>query len=64
MKKIANEKKKDKYPCPSCGKRVFDARDGDTAVITLKCPHCKQIVDVPVFARDKSPPDTIHSSYG
>ena len=62
MSKDKNERK-DKYPCPVCKKRVFDARDGDEAVITLRCLHCREIVEVPVFTRDK-PPNAKRDSYG
>ena len=44
---------KERYPCPNCKKRVFDARDEDKAVITLKCPHCRQIIDVIVSTQGK-----------
>lgn len=32
--------------CPTCRRRIFDTTDSSNAVIDIKCPHCKQIVQV------------------
>ncbi|HCG62345.1 MAG TPA: hypothetical protein DIW48_00675 [Sphaerochaeta sp.] len=41
--------------CPKCGKRAFDTTGfhqvNQPIVIRLKCPQCRQFVDVPI-ARD------------
>jgi len=40
---------KQMYKCPECERRIFDAAEGDKATITIKCPKCKRVVDVPVL---------------
>jgi hypothetical protein len=38
--------------CPNCGKRAFDTtgfhQESQPIVIRLKCPQCRQFVDVPI----------------
>ena len=36
--------------CPECGRRVFDVhgQPGSLISIRLKCPHCRNIVYIPI----------------
>lgn len=36
--------------CPVCDKRVFDVSGGPgiTVQVRLKCPHCRQIIIIPI----------------
>ena len=43
-------KAKRRYYCPHCHKRIFDAEESDTAVITIKCNKCRRIVVVFVMS--------------
>jgi hypothetical protein len=38
--------------CPRCGRRAFDILPlpNEQVEITLKCPHCHQIVAVPCYS--------------
>jgi len=38
--------------CPVCERRVFDASDlsGNPVRVRLKCPHCRNIVKIPISA--------------
>lgn len=46
--------------CPNCGKRVFDASGihpvEQPVEISLKCPHCRRIVEVPIAPHMCLPP--------
>ena len=41
--------------CPLCGKRAFDTsrlhNTKEPVEISLKCPHCRNIVSVPITER-------------
>ena len=39
-------------PCPVCGKRVFDVTGlpDEPVRVSIKCPHCRNIVDIPICA--------------
>ena len=37
---------KRKIKCPICKKRALDAEDNSTGEISIKCPHCKNIVSI------------------
>ncbi len=45
--------------CPLCGKRVFDTsklhNTEEPLEISLKCPHCRNIVCVPITERMSLP---------
>jgi len=32
--------------CPICNQRLFDAREGDKAMIDIKCTRCGKVVQV------------------
>ena len=32
--------------CPTCKRRIFDTTDNSLGLIDIKCPHCKQVVQV------------------
>jgi len=36
--------------CPECGRRVFDVHGQPSSLICirLKCPHCRNIVNIPI----------------
>ena len=38
--------------CPICERRVFDVSNlpGDAVRVRLKCPHCRNIVRIPISA--------------
>lgn len=41
--------------CPKCSKRVFDKVKGATGIISIKCPHCGNIVEVDLSLRKNRP---------
>ena len=43
-------------PCPVCERRVFDVYDppDNPTRIRLKCPHCRNIVKIPISAISKT----------
>ncbi len=32
--------------CPVCGMRLFDISIGSTGEILIKCPRCKEVVEI------------------
>jgi hypothetical protein len=39
-------------PCPVCEKRVFDIDElpGIPIRVRIKCPHCRKVVGIPIYA--------------
>lgn len=35
-----------KMKCPLCKKRALDADEGSCGEVSIKCPHCKNIVSI------------------
>lgn len=37
--------------CPNCGRRIFDKITPTSGVIEIKCPQCKQIIEIDLSYR-------------
>lgn len=41
--------------CPKCGYRLFDASNDSLGLIQIKCPQCRQIVDIAIGDIENAP---------
>lgn len=37
--------------CPKCGRRIFDKVTPTSGVIEIKCPQCKQVIEIDLSFR-------------
>ena len=37
--------------CPKCGRRIFDKVTPTSGVIEIKCPQCKQVIEIDLSYR-------------
>jgi phage FluMu protein Com len=40
-----------KVMCPICNRRVFDIKERASGEIEMKCPHCRNIISIPLNSK-------------
>ncbi len=46
LNQARENKEKERLMCPKCGKRALDINAKGRVELTLKCPNCKNFVDI------------------